>query len=86
MLLSELYVITVLHCTFRNPNLFPNGSWIRSFYWPVYSRTFKEYLTLNPKNKTRGYGLSSRKCAFWNKYLPSLLGKRKKKKNFDQSS
>ncbi len=59
-----------------NPNQFENGSWVRDFYWPVYSPTFKEYLTLRPKNKTRGRGLDSRKCAFWKQYLPGLLGEK----------
>ena len=57
-----------------NPNKFEDGGWLKSFYWPVYSRTFKEYLVLNAANKSKGFGLNSRKCAFWNKYLPSLLG------------
>ena len=63
----------------RNPNKFGNGSWTTT-YWPVHSPIRKEYLTLSPKNKTIGYGLRARKCAFWKTYLPSLLGE---KMNYD---
>ena len=56
-----------------NPNKFANGSWLPDFYWPIYSPTLKEYLVINTGKKGRGMGLNSRKCAFWNNYLPSLL-------------
>ncbi len=56
-----------------DPNRFADGGWV-DFYWPVYSNNFKEYLTLRPgRQKTKGYGLDARRCAFWNSYLPGLL-------------
>lgn len=58
---------------YRNPNKFPNGSWTK-VYWPVHSALNREYLTLNLHNKSRGNGFRARKCAFWNYYLPNLLG------------
>ena len=59
---------------YRDPNRHSNGSWASATYWPLHSPMKKEYLRLAVKNKTIGYGLSSRKCAFWKTYLPSLLG------------
>ena len=59
----------------RNPNLYLNGSWTKQ-YWPVRSRYQKEYLNLRAGNLSVGKGYNARKCAFWDSYLPSILGKR----------
>lgn len=62
-------------CVFcRNPNTFPNGTWM-SVYWPLHTARNKEYLELSVSNMTRGKGYRARKCAFWQVYLPNLLGK-----------
>ena len=58
-----------------NPNMYENGSWTKT-YWPVRSRYQKEYLRLRAGNLTVGKGYNARKCAFWDSYLPSILGKR----------
>ena len=58
---------------FRNPNIFSNGSWAR-VYWPLHTSRGKEYLELSTKNMTQRKGHRSRKCAFWNSYLPNLIG------------
>ena len=44
-------------------------------YWPLHTARNKEYLELSTNNMTQGKGHRSRKCAFWNSYLPSLIGK-----------
>ena len=76
--LNFIYFINFLtpNVPCSNPNRHSNGSWVKSFYWPMHSRTLKEFLSLNPNNKTKGFGLDSRKCAFWNTYLPQLLGEK----------
>ncbi len=58
-----------------NPSLYPNGTWTK-VYWPMRSPYQKEYLILRAKNMTADKGYNSRKCAFWDSYLPSLLGMR----------
>ena len=58
----------------RNPNKYSNGSWM-PVYWPLHTARNKEYLELSTNNMTQGKGHRSRKCAFWNSYLPSLIGK-----------
>ena len=60
---------------FRNPNRYLNGSWTKT-YWPVRSRYQKEFLNLRAGNLSVGKGYNARKCAFWDSYLPSILGKR----------
>ena len=40
------------------------------------SRYQKEYLNLRAGNLSVGKGYNARKCAFWDSYLPSILGKR----------
>ena len=70
-------LIEILRTLFsiRNPNLYLNGSWTKQ-YWPVRSRYQKEYLNLRAGNLSVGKGYNARKCAFWDSYLPSILGKR----------
>ena len=43
-------------------------------YWPLHTSRGKEYLELSTKNMTQRKGHRSRKCAFWNSYLPNLIG------------
>ena len=69
---STVYSIEQL-LFFRNPNIFSNGSWAR-VYWPLHTSRGKEYLELSTKNMTQRKGHRSRKCAFWNSYLPNLIG------------
>jgi hypothetical protein len=72
LLLSSICCHPLCYLPDRNPSRFSNGSWTR-VYWPVRSPLRKEFLTLNAANLSVGYGLASRRCAFWNNYLPKLL-------------
>ena len=74
-LLPKLTEILLTLFSIRNPNLYLNGSWTKQ-YWPVRSRYQKEYLNLRAGNLSVGKGYNARKCAFWDSYLPSILGKR----------
>lgn len=55
-----------------DPNMGDDGSWTEAF-WPQHTSTNKEYLTLNTNTTDVGYGIRTRQCAFWKKYLPQLL-------------
>ncbi|XP_011298021.1 acetylcholinesterase [Fopius arisanus] len=55
-----------------DPNMGDDGSWTEAF-WPRHTFKDKEYLTLDTNTSDVGYGIRTRQCAFWKKYLPQLL-------------
>ena len=64
---------------FRDPNGDEEGGWVvptsGGSYWPVYSATGREYLSLQPGAHSRRSALRSKECHFWRSYLPQLLRK-----------
>ena len=55
-----------------------DGQWVPSSggsYWPVYSPTNREYLSLQTGSYLRKTALRSQECHFWSSYLPQLLRK-----------
>ena len=62
----------------RDPNMGEDGRWVPSSggsYWPVYSPTNREYLSLQAGSYLRKSALRSQECHFWSSYLPQLLRK-----------
>merc|ERR1719195_1023309 len=61
-----------------DPNMGEDGRWVPSSggsYWPVYSPTNREYLSLQAGSYLRKSALRSQECHFWSSYLPQLLRK-----------
>ncbi|XP_046823958.1 acetylcholinesterase-like isoform X2 [Vespa crabro] len=55
-----------------DPNIGDSTSWTLP-HWPTHTAVKKEYLTLDTNNSDVGYGIRTRQCAFWKRYLPQLL-------------
>ncbi|KAK0172171.1 hypothetical protein PV328_005520 [Microctonus aethiopoides] len=55
-----------------DPNMGDDGSWTEAF-WPQHTAANQEHLTLDTNTTEVGYGIRTRQCAFWKKYLPQLI-------------
>ena len=42
-------------------------------FWPVYSATAREFLSISARNYSAGAGLRAQQCHFWTTYLRQLL-------------
>lgn len=72
---NRLYVIEYFFSflfIYRDPNVGDSTSWTLP-HWPTHTAAKKEYLTLETNNSDVGYGIRTRQCAFWKRYLPQLL-------------
>ena len=63
----------------RDPNRGEEGGRVvpssGSSYWPVYSATARDYLSIQAGSYLRKSALRSQECHFWKSYLPQLLRK-----------
>jgi len=59
-----------------DPNKNEDGSWVPAdsgTFWPVYSATAREFLSISARNYSAGAGLRAQQCHFWTTYLRQLL-------------